>query len=345
MQILYIGDDSLSSTSRHRADALRRLGHDVAIWNPEAAVSGLRKIGVLQKLHNISGQVLLVGSVQRWLAGKLKIAEKHDLIWVNDGALLSPRAVGMLRAQQSPLILYNNDDPTGKRDGNRFFQVCRTLSLYDLCVTLRKSTAKEMLQMGAARTMRVGFSYDEIERRPVDPDEPIPEEFLSDVCFVGTWMRGENRDHFLDNIRRAGLRLKIWGPRWEKSGCKQLVRDCWMGAWLSGREYVYAIAGAKVAIGLVSGGNRDDHTSRSVEIPYAGGLLCAVRTQRHTEMFKEGSEAIFWESPEECVRVCRELVADDHRRKIIVANGMRRVRELKVGNEDLCRKILSEVFA
>jgi spore maturation protein CgeB len=60
-------------------------------------------------------------------------------------------------------------------------------------------------------------------------------------------------------------------------------------------------------------------------------------------MFKDGHEAVLWESPEECVRVCRELLVDEERRKSIVTAGMQRVRQMKVGNEDVCQAILNEI--
>jgi hypothetical protein len=37
MKILYIGLSAPASTSRHRADALKRLGHDVVIADPYLA--------------------------------------------------------------------------------------------------------------------------------------------------------------------------------------------------------------------------------------------------------------------------------------------------------------------
>jgi spore maturation protein CgeB len=267
------------------------------------------------------------------------------VIWVNGGEFLSRRALTLLASLHAPIVLYNNDDPMGPRDGRRFIQVRRSLDLYQLCVALREPSAADMRAAGAKRVMRVPFSYDEIEHAPVTCSEIVHEKFHSDIGFVGTWMRGEARDLLLEQLRRTGLRVSIWGPRWEKSPFRQLVKECWRGAWISGRNYVYAVSGAKVVIGLVSKGNRDLHTQRSVEIPYAGGLLCAERTSEHMTMFKDAHEAVFWDSHEACVQVCQELVANQARRRSIVENGMRRVRELKVGNEDVCRRVLDAIFA
>ncbi len=340
MNILYIGEAAPWSTSRHRADALARLGHEVEIWDPTKPLAWLRRAGAIQKLHIVSGQILLAGVVEKWLARRVALQPRADIVWVNNGEHVSRRAIRSLKALQAPIVLYNNDDPTGPRDGNRFKQLREALPEYDLCVALRKPTADEMLQLGSKGVMVVPFSYDEVEHRPLDSNEAIGDEFRSDIAFVGTWLRGETRDAFLDQLRRAGLRVSVWGPRWNKSRFKGLVKQCWKTPWIYGRDYVHAITGAKITIGLLSKGNRDLHTQRSVEIPYAGGVLCAERTLDHVNMFKDRKEAVFWDSPEECARVCRELLVDEEQRKSIVSAGMQRVRELKVGNEDMCRSVL-----
>ena len=110
-----------------------------------------------------------------------------------------------------------------------------------------------------------------------------------------------------------------------------------------GRNYVLAIQGSKINLGLLSKGNRDLHTRRSLEIPYIGGLLCAERTSEHLEMFRDGKEAVFWSDVNECAQKCLQLLKNDNTIYEIKKAGMKRVRELKVGNEDLCRSVLEEV--
>ena len=345
MKILYIGSGKEGSTSLHRLQAMRRLGHEVELLDPHAVVERLNCGNALQKLHNITGQRLPCAVVHRWLLSLGPVAARQPfLVWVNGGQLLSPKSVAYLRSAKVPLVLYNNDDPFGPRDGNRFMQLRKSIVLYDLCVTVRQPTAVDMSRAGAKKVLAVRFSHDEVAHAPFQHGTAVPREFLSDIVFVGTWIRGEGREKCLEHIRKAGLNVSIWGERWNKSHEKTLVKECWRGTSVSGRQYVQAIAGAKVAIGLLSSGNRDLHTQRSVEIPYAGGLLCAQRTLDHAEMFREGHEAVFWDSPEECLRVCRDLLANEDRRRAIVAKGMHRVRALKVGNEDVCQQILQELL-
>ena len=57
-------------------------------------------------------------------------------------------------------------------------------------------------------------------------------------------------------------------------------------------------------------------------------------------MYRDGEEAVFWSSAAECAAACHELLADDGRRERIRRAGAAKVRQLQVGNEDVCRQVL-----
>ena len=52
----------------------------------------------------------------------------------------------------------------------------------------------------------------------------------------------------------------------------------------------------------------------------------------------------FWETAEECAEQCKALLADPELNLSIRSAGLRRVREMGVGNEDICRQILVSVL-
>lgn len=344
MRILYLGHAAPESTSRHRADALTRLGHEVMIADPYAALGAHLRGRLRGALHYRTGYRLLQGAASAWVDGLLRQhAAWPEMVWVNGGELIGAAAANKLRQFGVPVILYNNDDPTGGRDGRRFDSLLSALPAYDLCAVVREPTASEFYDHGARAVHRVWMSYDEILHRPFERAEDIPAAFRSDVAFVGTWMRGEGRDAFLLALIDRGLDIAIWGDRWHKSANWSRLQAHWRGPALAGRDYVAALQGAKLALGMLSHGNRDLHTRRSVEIPYAGGLLCAERTTEHQAMYREGDEAVFWNDAEECAGICRRLLADDAQRERIRQQGMARVRQGGYGNEVVCREILARV--
>lgn len=342
MKILYMGPLRPETTSRHRADALRRLGcealHiDLAQWF-ESELSH----PFFGRIHYRTGYRFLQRRIHSRLASEIPITTHFDIAWVNGGELFGPGAVRYLSGIAERVILYNNDDPTGNRDLGRWFSLRAALPEYDLCAVLRKPNVEEYLTRGASKVLRVWMSYDEIVHRPFDNRREIGDDYRSEVLFVGTWM--EKRDRFLRELIERGVPLTIRGSHWHRCPNRRFLKD-FCKPVATARHYVRAIQGAKICLGLLSKGNRDLHTRRSAEIPYAGGLLCAERTPEHLDMYREGEQALFWSDAEECARVCHELLADDEKRERIRQAGRRRVLALKIGNEDICRQILLEVEA
>lgn len=339
MRILCLSQ--VAGTSGHRIGALRRLGHEVIVRDPYQAYSHHLKNRWTGAVHYRTGYSLLQGSIDKWATDVVRSASDINAVWVDHGELFGPKVVSTLQLLGKPVILYNIDDPTGRRDGHRFDSLRRALPHYDLSAVVRKENVSEFRSRGAVRVLLVWRSYDEAAHNPAQAPRPVPARFSCDVSFIGTWMRNEGRDEFLLSLTERGLDVGIWGDRWQKSSLWLRLRPYWRGPNLSGADYVTAIQGAKVCLGLLSKGNRDLHTTRSLEIPYAGGVLCAQRTSEHLALYREDAEAVFWSDVNECAEKCHELLADHERRSRIRVAGMRRVRENGVGNEDICRRVLA----
>ncbi len=342
--ILYIGDSNSSATSGHRANALKRLGHEVVIQDPYVVFAKPLNSRWFGPIHYRTGYRLLQRRIAKWTINLVRTLPKPDVVWVDSGELLGPACLDGLRKFGCPIILYNVDDPTGKRDGRRFDMVIKSLQAYDCVVVVRRETEEECRRLGAQRVIRVLRSYDEEAHKPYAHAKDIQSKYVSEVVFIGTWMRHEKRDEFLLELLNQGVPLSIWGDRWKKSPNWAALEAVYCGGALGGRDYVAAIQGAKLCLGLLSKGNRDLHTQRSLEVPFAGGLLCAERTTEHQEIYQEGKEAVFWDNAAECAAICKELLANDAQREKIRLAGMNKVRALGVGNEDICRRILVEVL-
>ncbi|WP_257668493.1 CgeB family protein [Parapedobacter tibetensis] len=342
-KILYIGNNDVHTTSHHRATALVRLGHEVVVHDPYKSVATVLASKYLSPFHYRTGYRFLQSKISNWIRQIIDGVDGMDTIWVNSGELLGPECIKILKTLGCPIILYNNDDPTGKRDGRRFNSLLKALPYYNLCVVRLEKAENELRKHGAGDILRLHMSYDEIAHKPFNSPEDIPAEFKSEVAFIGTWMRNEKRDEFLLKLVSAGLPVSIWGTRWSKSPLWNVLKAYHRGGSLGGRDYVAAMQGAKICIGMLSHGNRDLHTRRSVETTYAGGLLCAQRTSVHLNMYKENEEAVFWNDEEECIEVCRKILSDDQQRERIRKAGNEKVKQLKVGNEDICAAILNRL--
>lgn len=340
-RIIYFGIDMAGATSRYRAHALARLGHDVTFADPFAAAGATLRNRWTGAVHYRTGYRLLQPRMKQWLSAYLAaLPAPPDLVWVDSGELFGPECLAILRALQVPIVLYNHDDPTGPRDGRRFDSLRAALPAYDVCAVVREPNLAEMQALGARGLVSVWRSYDEVMHAPFDDPQDIPPSLRSDVAFVGTWMRGEHRDRFLAGLLDRGVPVSIWGARWEASPLWDRLRPHYRGGNLVDRDYVAVLQGAKLCIGMLSQGNRDLHTTRTMEIPYLGGLLCAQRTSEHMALFKDGVEALLWDDESECAQRCLTHLADDTARERVRLAGMARIRAAGVGNEDICARLV-----
>lgn len=343
MNILYFGADAISSTSFHRFEALKRLGHQGLILSPYNLLKNNNAL--IGKFHYYTGYKFAQKKVLDWLEHQHTIIKAFapDIIWVNSGELFNDKVLIYLKTTFiKPIVLYNNDDPTGGRDGNRFNSLLKAIPYYDLCVVMRDINIEEYRKLGATKVIRLFMSYDEHIHNP--ENIALTDDFKSEVCFIGTWMRYENRDEFLVKLIENNVPVSIWGNFWQKSKYWDILKPFYRGKALGGKNYTAAIKGAKICLGFLSKGNRDLHTSRSLEIPFVGSVFCAERTSEHLHLYQDGVEAVFWDDAEECSAICKNLLNNDLELEKIKFAGMKKVRSLGVGNEDICRKILSELL-
>jgi spore maturation protein CgeB len=317
---------------------MRRLGHTVHHVDLRQLMP--RTAWMYRITWKFGGQVFspwILRALPRELAGR-----RFDLCFVDSGEWVTPRIIALLRQHAPKVVNYCIDDPFGKRDVARFRAYRRSLPYYDLCAVVRPDNAVEARQAGAKRVVRVFMSSDEVTHapRPVTPADE--RRWRTDVLFVGTWF--PERGPFLLQLIKLGIPVTIRGTNWNKAPEWLALQAAWKGGPVHGDDYAMAIQCAKVNIGLLSKGNRDLHTTRSLEIPALGGLLCAERTSEHLAMYAEGKEALFWSDAEECAKACAWALDHEEERKRIAAAGQARNFVNRIRNENVIGEILKCAF-
>jgi hypothetical protein len=149
------------------------------------------------------------------------------------------------------------------------------------------------------------------------------------------------RGPFLQELLKAGAPLAIYGNDWHKAPEWPALQSVWHGPAIYGDDYLKAVQLAKVSLGLLSKGNRDLHTTRTFEIPYCGGLLCAERTSEHLQLYQEDVEAVYWSDVKECLEKCEKLLKNDKRRSEIAEKGRIRCLHNGIFNEPNLKNMLA----
>lgn len=334
VRILYIGPDS--GTCRARRYALERLGHKVLGVDPFVALPAGR---FARSWSFKTGGLGFSRIVRKHIASAVG-AQHFDLAYVDSGELIDARAVRMMRQFAPVVVNYNPDNPYESRDGWRWRAFLTAVPEYDRMFVPRQSNVDQALAAGAKAVERVWFAADDLLKNPESlPSEEAKAPYRSPVSFVGTWM--PERGPLLLRLIELGVPLRILGPRWDKAPeYSALAPHVTLGA-LDPQAYDAAVAAADISIALLSKGNCDFHTTRSLEIPSLGSLLCGERTDEHSALYKEGDEAMFWSSPEECAALCLELIDDPARRCAMAQAGRMRA----IANNHFNEPLMADMVA
>jgi len=335
VRVLYIGSES--GTSLYRARALQRLGHDVRLFD-------LRKAVILNN-RVLGAWAFRTGGLFLEKTSTLKLLDavgddKFDLVWVDGGELVGPTLVRELRARFGCVVNYNHDDPFGDRDGWRSRLYLAAVREYSLLVVVRDCNIAEARSLGARKVLRVFRSADEVAHAPRDLRASDLEKWSNQFVFVGTWM--PERGPFMLDLIRRNVPIAIYGNSWNRAREWPAIKQSWRGpARDAPDEYALTIQCAKICLGLLSKGNRDFHTTRSMEIPYLGSLFLAERTPEHQFLYREDQEAVFWSNLAECAEKCLTLLGDDERCSAIAAAGRARC----IANGHLNEKVIASILA
>jgi len=290
----------------------------------------------LARLNVRTGFRLFSRRIDRNLRRILGGAE-WDLVWVDSCAELPPATWRWLGSRGKPLISYVLDNPFVPRDHRKWDLYKKSLPLHDLTVFSRKESVLHARRHGAKKPVAHFMGYDPVAHHPERAGEVSPGS--GGLVFVGTWM--PERGSLMVRLAEAGLPLRIYGNDWPRAREWKKLQPFHGGPSIYGADYVRVIREARIALGLLSKGNRDLHTTRSMEIPYIGGaVFCSERTEDHQKLYREGQEALFWKDAEECVRVCREWIDRPAQCRAMAASAKIRVESCGFSNEQILAGIL-----
>lgn len=315
-RILYIGNLREGGNGRDRISILEAHGY--------------RLDGFDTRPYRAAGSRLLRSLTARWQIGPAVAALNRallararqggfDVVMVDKGTLLRPATLQALKSAATRRIAVHYTPDAAFVD-NRSRAFFRAIPAYDLLVTTKPFEMDDYRSAGARELMLIHQGYGP----RIDPAlaHDVPEALHSKVVFVG-----HCQPHYARMLEAAAAAapLSIWGPGWPEYAARHAwARDVVRGAGLYGPEYAQALAGAEIAIGLLSKRVPETTTTRSFEIPAMGTMLLAERTDDHRALFEEGREAVFFDGPEELAEKLRQHCGDTLNRAAIAAAGQAR---------------------
>lgn len=333
------------NTSRHRIKALTSLGCEIYVVDSALG----RCPGVANIRRKICNRLFYYGlpvslpDVANDNA-RLLVAAKQghwDIIWLEKSLTISPETLVRIRKHCSVtrIIGFAPDDMNGRH--NQSQQFLKALPLYDCFLTTKSYNVEELGSVGCPNVVFVGNGFDPENFRPLPGSSEDRVRLGGDVGFIGTYER--ERAELMHYLATQGIRVRGWGSNWEKMPWQHpnLTIE---NIPLYGDEFAKACGVFKINLGFLRKINRDQQTTRSVEIPACGGFMLAERSQEHLELFEEGKEAEFFASREELLQKCRHYLHDDQERLAIARRGYERCLRSGYTNAERLRDALRVIL-
>jgi spore maturation protein CgeB len=282
-RILFVGDDWYGSNATSLRNAILRKGHECLTFDS----TPMKHIHIAQRLLGRSSPSH--PSIAKWnrtLVSTIK-AWRPDILLVFKGLCVTNET---LAETSATCIHYHPDDSTNPENRSPVYAIAERH--YDLHVTTKSFNLDELEGRGVSRALYVPCAYDRDWHRRATRARGSQYS----VGFIGT--RRPDRSKLIHDVADEWKRdFLLCGTQWRRD--PSIARKATVWGPQYGFNLSLAVGSAPIQLGLLNSANRDQHTCRSFEIPAAGGLLIAERTDEHLAMLEEGKEALFFSSYEE----------------------------------------------
>jgi spore maturation protein CgeB len=293
------------------AAALRRLGHDVAVF--DCAPRWQDKIG--RTLGRGGGPAPAMNAGLRRIAA----TERPDLFLALFGFDIDEETAGAMRRLGVPTACWWLNDP---------FQLPRSLrqaGRYDFYFTNARGCLAEYRAAGIARAHFLPLAADPDVHRPLALGPEEMRRYESDVCFAGDWSPLRE-----DWIRRLlpRCRVRVWGPWGRKLPAGSPIREVLTDGFFEPAEMVRAFAGAKVVLNLHTWFGQWPYGVNPRLFEAAGAGCCQVVDVKAEipDLYEVPGEVACFHSFEECERLVAAHLASDAGRRAMGTRAAERTR-------------------
>lgn len=312
-RILYIGQYTLGSTSRMRADELSK---NINANNFDVIDTNIPFYKTLRVYRTIGFRYKfgpLIWVINKYIKRNLDYSN-YDLIWIDKGVFIMHDTIKLLK-QKTKKIVHYTPDMAFYANKSKHFEL--SLSLYDYIITTKSIEFDKYLNFISKEKLILttqGFSKD--THRPYHKFT----EKDNSVVFIGL---GEpSRFEIVSLLINNSISVKLVGKGWRQfiNSNKDNDNLIFIGEGVFGEDYSKLISSSKFALGLLSKNFPELHTTRTFEIPACGTALVTEKNIE-TNRFFDDTEVIFYNSKNEMLEKIQHYSKSDKSLSNLIQKG------------------------
>lgn len=326
--------------SRQRLEALKDLGHEVEglSYLPLGTNINL-SVNLIDRIKNKLGFPLDLVEINTSLINLYK-SYQPEIIWIDKVHTIKPQTYREIKKFNPEvfIIYYSEDDIYLRHNRSRYLS--DSLSIFDLVFSTKPRNAKELPRLGVRDVYCIYQAFDKNFHRPMEISEEERERWGSDVTFVG--FCEADRANKLYYLAENGVKVRVWGINWDRFTKKHHNLKV-ENRPVTCDDYIKVINATKINLNFLRKMNRDEHTSRSLEIPACASFMLAERTQEHLNLFKEGVEAEFFSINDEMLVKVKYYLSHEQERKKIANLARKRCLESNYSHHGRLSEMISYI--
>ena len=308
MKVLYCGSND--GTSKSRKNGLIKIGYDVSNFELEKNI--LTNFKWFQYLEQKSLNSLNLQTVNTRLINKVKKINP-DLIWIDKGTYIYKETLEYIKETNHKTILIHHNTDDIESDKHQFNNYLNSLDLYDAHFTCNKFNIDYLKKISTSHFFYNEIGYDQ------NIFYPNQQEKQYDLFFIGH--HEPDYEKYVSEIIDKDINFFLGGPGWHSS---DISRSKIAFNDFNEKIYPEVINKSSAGLGLYSTWNRNISSGRIFEIPATGAALIVKRNSFIETLYKEDSEAIFFDNPAELSLKIEDLFKNKNLLQEIASNGYRR---------------------
>lgn len=335
MKVLYIGQYTEGTTSKMRADILKKVLQPSCFKVIDTHIPFFKKNKIWRSTAFRLNRGPVINALNNYIIKELKNTY-FDLIWVDKAVFIRPKTTQLIRKSTKQLIHFT-PDMAFYQNQSRFFY--KSITSYDLLITTKRKELpfyEKMVEKERLLLITQGFD------RATHKNFFTFEKKENTVVFIG--LAEKSRFEVIQHVIDNHINVKLVGYGWKDFVRKNQNNKYldFKGSAVFGEEYSKLISSSKFGLGLLSKNFPELHTTRTFEIPACGTALITEKNEETSLLFNE-DEVVFYNSLNDLVLKIKAGFSDDIKLKNITEKGTKRVLNSGYDYESIIQSVVSKM--
>jgi spore maturation protein CgeB len=331
-KILYIGQYSEGTTSKMRADILKKVSDCESFEVIDTHIPFFQS----NKLWRSIGFKYKIGPLI-WKTNKYiskNISNKYyDLVWVDKGVFINENLTKKIREISKKLVHFTPDMSFYENHSSHFI---KNINKYDLIISTK--TKEREFYIKHISEKKLYFCTQGFSKEIHKPWHSFKEKENA-IVFIG--LAENSRLEIAEFLLQFNFKLKIVGKGWNNfvEKYKNNKNLEFIGETIIGDEYSKLISSSYFALGLLSKRFPELHTTRTLEIPACKTALITEKNEEISSIYAE-NEVIFFQNINELPNKINFYSQNLEALKDLTENGYNKVQKNKYDYESIIRNLL-----